>query len=80
MTTTSLDRPQTNAAKRNVMVGIFVLNAAVFVPGHPLPEVTYFGCWWMLFRALLRGRTELDLVAEADAAYLARMTKALAAE
>lgn len=47
---------------------------------HPLPEVTYFGCWWMLFRALRRGQTELDMVAEADAAYLARMTKARAAE
>lgn len=47
---------------------------------HPLPEVTYFGCWWMLLRALLGGRTELDLVADADSAYLERMGVAHAAE
>ena len=33
MTTTSLDRPQTNAAKRNVMVGIFVLLGLAILAG-----------------------------------------------
>ncbi len=33
MTTTSLDRPQTNTAKRNVLVGIFVLLGLVILAG-----------------------------------------------
>jgi hypothetical protein len=47
---------------------------------HPLPVVTYWGCWLMLFRELWRGRTELDMVKDADAAYVQRMGMAKAAE
>ncbi|MFO0995082.1 MAG: fatty acid desaturase [Alphaproteobacteria bacterium] len=40
---------------------------------HPLPVVTYWGCFMMLFRELRRGRTEHDMVRDADAAFAARM-------
>ena len=36
---------------------------------HPMNQVGYLRCHWEIFRELLRGRTEYDLVADADARY-----------
>ncbi len=42
----------------------------------PLPVEGYLGCHWRILRELLRGRTEHDIVADADA----RLARAAAAE
>ncbi|MGH6953371.1 MAG: fatty acid desaturase [Alphaproteobacteria bacterium] len=49
---------------------------------HRLPEVGYIRCHAQILRELFRGRTEHDIVAEADARYarLAREPRAAAAE